>query len=208
MTEPLIKTEIGTPSMSAQLTRPHTVGLSASYLARLRWLMRLRWLALVSVSASSTVAVLGLVPGINRPLVTLAVTLPDSAAPGGMVTRGEGIGLEIVRVRDGQADTQAGLIRAQAGDRIQYTITAESDGYIAVYNLQDDGTLQPYRTSEPIGKGQTTEHAVVLDDYAGSERIFFLLDDETARSQLVLRPDIASGFECSGIEAPLAMDRS
>lgn len=36
----------------------------------------------------------------------------------------------------------------------------------------------------------------------------FLLDDETARSQLVLRPDIASGFECSGIEAPLAMDRS
>jgi hypothetical protein len=130
--------------------------------------------------------------------VTLAVTLPDSAAPGGMVTRGEGIGLEIVRVRDGQADTQAGLIRAQAGDRIQYTITAESDGYIAVYNLQDDGTLQSYLTSEPIGKGQTTEHAVVLDDYAGSERIFFLLDDE------MITEEIVSGAVQRAWRAPLA----
>ena len=35
----------------------------------------------------------------------------------------------------------------------------------------------------------------------------FLTDDESARSQLVLRPDIASAFECSGVEAPLAMER-
>ena len=35
----------------------------------------------------------------------------------------------------------------------------------------------------------------------------FLKDDESARAQLVIRPDIASAFECSGVEAPLAMER-
>ena len=35
----------------------------------------------------------------------------------------------------------------------------------------------------------------------------FLKDDESARSQLVLRPGIASAYECSGVEAPLAMER-
>ena len=107
MTEPLIKTEIGTPSMSAQLTRPHTVGLSASYLARLRWLMRLRWLALVSVSASSTVAVLGLVPGINRPLVTLAVTLGvvSNAYIQWKISQGPSVDLEGLHVHQALLDT-------------------------------------------------------------------------------------------------------
>ena len=35
----------------------------------------------------------------------------------------------------------------------------------------------------------------------------FLQGDETARSQLAIRPDIASGFESSGVVAPLAMER-
>ena len=35
----------------------------------------------------------------------------------------------------------------------------------------------------------------------------FLQDDESARSQLAIRPDIASGFESSGVAVPLAMDR-
>ena len=35
----------------------------------------------------------------------------------------------------------------------------------------------------------------------------FLQGDENARSQLAARPDIASGFESSGVAVPLAMDR-
>ena len=35
----------------------------------------------------------------------------------------------------------------------------------------------------------------------------FLLRDETARSQLAIRPDIASSYESSGVTAPLVMDR-
>jgi len=37
--------------------------------------MRLRWLALLGVSGGSTIAVLGLVTGINRPIVTLAIVI-------------------------------------------------------------------------------------------------------------------------------------
>ena len=39
--------------------------------ARLRWLMGLRWLALVGVSASASLAVIGLVPGINLVVMLL-----------------------------------------------------------------------------------------------------------------------------------------
>ena len=36
----------------------------------------------------------------------------------------------------------------------------------------------------------------------------FLQGDESARSQLAIRPDIASGFESSGVSVPLPMDRT
>jgi len=35
----------------------------------------------------------------------------------------------------------------------------------------------------------------------------FLQGDENARSQLAIRPDIASSYESSGVTAPLVMDR-
>jgi len=57
--------------IKAELNQQH----AAPYIARLRWLMRLRWLALLGVSGGSTIAVLGLVTGINRPIVTLAITI-------------------------------------------------------------------------------------------------------------------------------------
>ena len=44
-------------------------------IARLRWLMGLRWLALISVSASASLAVIGLVPGLNLMVITLAVLI-------------------------------------------------------------------------------------------------------------------------------------
>lgn len=46
---------------------------SSVAIARLVWLMRLRWLALGGVSASATLAVLGLVPGLNLVVITIAV---------------------------------------------------------------------------------------------------------------------------------------
>ncbi len=44
-------------------------------LARLLWLIRLRWLALAGVAVAASLAVAGLVPGVNGPLVGAAVLL-------------------------------------------------------------------------------------------------------------------------------------
>jgi dienelactone hydrolase len=57
--------------------------------------------------------------------------------------------------------------------------------------------------------GQASDHAPrgAIGGVALAWLRLFLLSDENARSQLVLRPDIASGFECSGVAVPLAMDR-
>jgi signal transduction histidine kinase len=42
-------------------------------LEKLQWLMRLRWLALIGLSIAATLAYIGIVPGLNLPLVALAV---------------------------------------------------------------------------------------------------------------------------------------
>ena len=57
--------------------------------------------------------------------------------------------------------------------------------------------------------GPATDHAArgAIGGVALAWLRLFLLGDENARSQLVLRPDIASGFECSGVAVPMAMDR-
>jgi signal transduction histidine kinase len=49
--------------------------LATSGFARLRWLIRLRWQALFGASVAAVLAAAGLVPGVNVPLVALAVTL-------------------------------------------------------------------------------------------------------------------------------------
>ena len=80
---------------------------SLPYIARLRWLMRLRWLALLGVSGGSTIAVLGLVPGINRPVVTLAITLgvASNAYIQWKISRRDTVDLEGLHVHQALLDT-------------------------------------------------------------------------------------------------------
>ena len=58
----------------------------------------------------------------------------------------------------------------------------------------------------PSGHAAATAPRGAIGGVALAWLRLFLLDDESARAQLALRPDIASGFESSGV-APLAMDR-
>ena len=55
-------------SFTASSVAPASVAID-----RLTWLMRLRWLALGGVSASAALAVIGLVPGLNLIVISLAV---------------------------------------------------------------------------------------------------------------------------------------
>ena len=66
----------------------------------------------------------------------------------------------------------------------------------------------PYGTSnEATGHATPSAPRGAVGGVALAWLRLFLKDDESMRSQLVLRPDIASAFECSGLEAPLAMER-
>lgn len=134
----------------------------------LDWLRRPQWILGLAVAAAAL-------------LVLLPQVRPQGAAPvaadGEITYRGD-FELRVFRVRQGEAAEQGALIDALPGDRIQYDITAQQDGYLAIYNLQDDGELQVFLHSQPISAQRSVTEAVVLDDYKGSERIFFLVDKE------------------------------
>ena len=46
-----------------------------------------------------------------------------------------------------------------------------------MYNVQDNGEVQQYMAPREVLAKASVEGAVILDDYAGSERIFFLVDE-------------------------------
>lgn len=134
----------------------------------LGWLRRPQWAVGLAAAAAALIFL-------------LPQALPEGTAPvpddGAIAYRGD-FELRVFRVRLGEAAEQGALIDALPGDRIQYDITAQQDGYLAIYNLQDDGQLQVYLPSQPISAQRSVSEAVVLDDYAGSERIFFFIDQE------------------------------
>lgn len=112
--------------------------------------------------------------------VALVAVVPQLLGPANpadrIVARGNALEVEILHVRAGSATAVGSMVKAQPGDRVQYRFVAPIEGTAAVYNLQDDGTLQAYTTPRPVRAGEAVEGAVQLDDYAGSERIFFLVD--------------------------------
>ncbi len=144
-----------------------------------------RWLALFRHPAF-----LGL-SGALLAAVVLVVVLPDAPVDGGPDTvvpaetfRGA-LDLELHRVRLGEAALQGALVQAKEGDRLQYAITSPVAGWLQIYNLQDDGRIQQYLAPRQVEAKQPVESAVVLDDYAGTERIFFLLSSQPVEQDQV-----------------------
>lgn len=131
------------------------------------WQRIFRPAPLLGMGLAAAAAVLLILPG-----------SPDSGSPGpdAVVYRGKALDVQVTRVRLGEAEAQGGIVKARAGDRLQYDLTAPASGHLMVVNVQDDGALQVYLPSAPVSKGEVRTAAVELDDYAGTERIFFLFD--------------------------------
>jgi hypothetical protein len=89
--------------------------------------------------------------------------------------------LQIWRVHMGQAVEQGAVIDAQAGDRLQWTIETNEAGWFAVYDVQEDGEVNVFTEPMELSAHSLIEGAVLLDDYAGSERLFFVLTDQPLR---------------------------
>jgi len=95
-----------------------------------------------------------------------------------MRSRGGGLELSVHQVRLGEAVLQGAVIYGKEGDHLQYELVSPISGHVAVFDLQDDGTLSPFMESRAVDAGEVVTAGVVLDDYAGSERIYFLVDPE------------------------------
>jgi len=121
---------------------------------------------------------IGLFVAAAAALLALGLGLrPPPASPPDVAFRGA-LDLQVQLVRGGNASEQGMLITAQAGDRLQYRVTPGQAGWISVFDLQDDGVLSTWTAPREVYAKQTVEGAVVLDDYAGSERVFFVFAAE------------------------------
>ena len=83
--------------------------------------------------------------------------------------------LQLHRIRQGEIAPQGALVQAREGDRLQYQVTSDGQGVLQVLNLQADGQLLHYLQPRALTPQQPIQGAVILDDYAGMERIFFVI---------------------------------
>jgi hypothetical protein len=130
-------------------------------------------------------------------LVAIAVTLFMRPPEPTEVFRGS-IDIELHLVRDGVAQQQGALVRARAGDRLQFLITTPADGSLSIFDLQDDGELTEWMAPREVRGLQPVDFAVMLDDYAGSERVYIIFSDDP-----VGRSDVERALQ-STYDRPLA----
>ncbi|MEZ4318344.1 MAG: hypothetical protein R3F61_12610 [Myxococcota bacterium] len=86
--------------------------------------------------------------------------------------------LELVRIRLGEPEVQGALVKARAGDRLQYTVQVPESGVVSVFDVQDDGTVSVWSDALPVSAGRPAQGAVVIDDYPGLERVYFVFAAE------------------------------
>jgi hypothetical protein len=86
--------------------------------------------------------------------------------------------LELVRVRMGEALPQGAVVEAREGDRLQFALSSSVPTWAQVYDFQDDGLVQTWLEPTEVVAKQPVVQAVLLDAYAGDERVFFLLSPE------------------------------
>ncbi len=140
--------------------------------------------------------------------ITLSVdTTPDAPDTPDVVFRGS-FDLELTRVRLGSAERQGALIDVQPGDRLQWSITPAQAGWVSVFDVQDDGELQAWVAPTEASASTPVEGAVLLDDYAGSERVFFVVSDrpvDASEAELALaevwKQPLADLDELPGLDA-------
>jgi len=112
-------------------------------------------------------------------------------------TRGS-FAVTVLRGSGDDVDRLGPVAVCRAGDRLQFEPDLPDHGYFQILNVQDDGSVQTYLPSTPAtGLSGPLDFSIELDDYAGRERIFFVLSPDPvdgdalvrgARDMLSLRP--------------------
>ncbi len=136
------------------------------------WLRRPALLGGLAVAAAAALA--------------LFLVLPPPDEPQDMTWMGgEVMDLELIRVRLGESQPQGALVMAQAGDRLQLVVSAPDEGWLQIYDVQDDGVVHTWLEPREVAAKQPVQRDVLLDDYAGSERIYVLYSAEPVTLEAV-----------------------
>ena len=91
-------------------------------------------------------------------------------------------------------------------DAAKYRVASgTSAGSVIVYDMETGAVTSSF--NEATGHAMPSAPRGAVGGVALAWLRLFLQGDESARSQLAVRPDIACGFESSGVAVPLAMDR-
>lgn len=140
--------------------RPEVAPLSPPWEAtptrrRLRWPWAAGGLTLILATATALLILL-------RP--------PDLGS--GTQFRGAGFDLVVQHARGGVVQEAGGLVSVGVGDRLQFRVEPGADGYVHIFDVQDDGKLQTWVAATPVRAHEPFEAAFMLDDHPGSERVF------------------------------------
>ena len=99
---------------------------------------------------------------------------PEVAATGPAASRGT-FDLQLQRSRAGAVVDLGAVARVQAGDRLQFTVTAPHAGVLTVVDVQEDGAVDLFGEAQPLAAMQPWTGATLLGDSSGAERLFFIV---------------------------------
>ncbi len=105
-------------------------------------------------------------------LAAAVLVFVNSGPSNTVAFRGAPFELTVHQVRAGDTREVGGIIEGQAGDRLQFTIETAEDLFVTVFDIQDDGAVETWMPSRSARAGQPVHTAVLLDDYAGSQKVF------------------------------------
>ncbi len=131
----------------------------------------LAWLRMLSLAGAAAAAVLVFTVLIPDPV---PVAGPGTAPP---TWRGS-LDVAVHLVHDGSAAEQGAVVTARAGDRLQYSVAAPEAGYLMVYDVQANRQVQQWLAPRPVAARASETGAVLVDDYAGGERVYFVFHSE------------------------------
>ncbi len=116
------------------------------------------------------------------------------AADAGVSVRARGsFGLSVLRGRGDGVERIGAVAVCRPGDRLQFEPDLPADGWFHVVDVQDDGQAQAWLPATPVGE-VALDHSFELDDYAGAERVYFVLADrplDAAELEVPIRDALA-----------------
>jgi hypothetical protein len=97
-------------------------------------------------------------------------------APTARTKGGLSLGL-VAKRHDGRIESVSQPAALSPGEAIEFEISTQSAGFVAVVSVDSAGVVSPYAASRPVGAGsrQMLDGSIVLDDTLGPERIFAVL---------------------------------